>query len=130
MLTRAQSDSAPTILSGLSPSGTARLTPSLCAGFEIWDQVKVPFSYTNRPVQQQRPALIVAVPVALGAPALLWVLMVTSAANRGWPDDVVVSDLTAAELLAASVVRSAKVATIVARSSRTRIIEEARPSFP
>lgn len=85
--------------------------------FEVWDLVKVPFPYTNRPVQQRRPALIVAVPVAPGAPELLWVLMVTSAANRGWPGDVVVSDLTAAGLPAASVVRSAKVATIEARDA-------------
>ena len=86
-------------------------------GFEVWDLVKVPFPYTNRPVQQRRPALVVAVPVAPGAPELLWVLMVTSVANRGWPGDVVVSDLTAAGLPAASVVRSAKVATIEARDA-------------
>ena len=86
-------------------------------GFEVWDLVKVPFPYTNRPVQQRRPALVVAVPIALGAPELLWVVMVTSAANRGWPGDVVVSDLATAGLPAASVVRSAKVATIEARDA-------------
>lgn len=85
--------------------------------FEVWNLVKVPFPYTNRPVQQRRPALVVAVPVAPGAPELLWVLMVTSAANRGWPGDVAVSDLTAAGLPAASVVRSAKIATIEARDA-------------
>lgn len=81
---------------------------------EVWDLVKVPFPYTNRPVQQRRPALVVAVPEAPGAPSLLWVLMVTSAANRGWPGDVAVSDLAVAGLPAPSVVRSAKVATIEA----------------
>lgn len=86
-------------------------------GFEVWDLVKVPFPYTNRPVQQRRPALVVAVPIAPGAPELLWVLMVTSAANRGWPGDISVSDLTAAGLPAASVVRSAKIATIEARDA-------------
>lgn len=85
--------------------------------FEVWDLVKVPFPYTNRPVQQRRPALVVAAPVAPGAPELLWVLMVTSAANRGWLGDVVISDLTAAGLPAASVVRSAKIATIEARDA-------------
>ncbi len=83
-------------------------------GCEVWDLVKVPFPYTNRPVQQRRPALVVAVPDAPGAPELLWVLMVTSAAHRGWPGDVVVSDLAAAGLPAPSVVRSAKIATIEA----------------
>ena len=38
--------------------------------------------------------------------------MMTSAANRGWPGDVVVSELGEAGLPAASVVRVAKVATI------------------
>jgi mRNA interferase MazF len=89
-------------------------------GCEIWDLVKVPFPYTNRPAQPRRPALVVAVPDGPGAPPLLWVLMVTSAANRGWPGDVLISDLDAAGLPAASVVRSAKIATIEARDA-TRI---------
>ncbi len=55
-----------------------------------------------------------AVPSTPGAPDLLWLLMVTSAANRGWPGDVAVSDLHAAGLPAPSVVRSAKIATIEA----------------
>ena len=83
-------------------------------GCEVWDLVKVPFPYTNRPVQQRRPALVVAIPGAPGTPGLLWVLMVTSAAHRGWPGDVAISDLRAAGLPAASVVRSAKIATIEA----------------
>ena len=86
-------------------------------GFDVWELVKVPFPYTDRPVQQRRPALVVAVPAVPGAPDLLWVLMVTSAANRGWPGDVAVSDPDAAGLPAPSVVRSAKVATIEARDA-------------
>ena len=84
------------------------------ADCRVWDLVKVPFPYTNRPVQQRRPALVVAVPDAPGAPGLLWVLMVTSAANGGWPGDVVVSELDEAGLPAASVVRVAKIAAIEA----------------
>ena len=84
---------------------------------EVWNLVKVPFPYTNRPVQQRRPALVIAIPDAPGAPDLLWVLMVTSAANRGWPGDVSISDLAAAGLPAASVVRPAKIATIEARDA-------------
>jgi mRNA interferase MazF len=86
-------------------------------GFDVWDLVRVPFPYTARPVQQRRPALVVAVPAVPGAPDLLWVLMVTSAANRGWPGDVAVSDPDAAGLPAPSVVRSAKIATIEARDA-------------
>lgn len=108
-------------------------------GCEVWDLVKVPFPYTNRPVQQRRPALVVAVPDAPGAPELLWVLMVTSAANRGWPGDVAVSDFHVAGLPAASVVRSAKIATIEARDAerigqlppkdRTEVVEALRASL-
>lgn len=84
---------------------------------EVWDLVKVPFPYLNRPIRQRRPALVVAAPDAVGAPHMLWVLMVTSAANRGWPGDVSVTDLAEAGLPAPSVVRSAKIATIEARDA-------------
>ncbi|MBS0366200.1 MAG: hypothetical protein JSR67_10300 [Proteobacteria bacterium] len=45
---------------------------------------------------------------------LLWVLMITSAENRGWPGDVAIPDLETAGLPAASVIRAAKIATIEA----------------
>ena len=83
-------------------------------GFEPWDVVRVPFPCTDRPVRQHRPALVVAVPAIAGGSDLLWVLMVTSVANRGWPGDVPVADLQAAGLPVASVVRVAKIATIEA----------------
>jgi mRNA interferase MazF len=72
----------------------------------------VPFPYTNRPITQHRPALVVSTSMPAEAPHLLWVLMVTSATHRGWPDDVAVSNLAEAGLPSASVVRSAKIATI------------------
>ena len=84
---------------------------------KVWDLVRVPFPYTNRPVQQRRPALVVAAPTEAGTPGLLWVLMVTSASHRGWPGDVAISDLGRAGLPAASVVRPAKIATIEAREA-------------
>jgi mRNA interferase MazF len=43
---------------------------------------------------------------------LLWVAMITSAENRGWPGDVTVNDLEQAGLPAPSVIRTAKIATI------------------
>jgi mRNA interferase MazF len=43
---------------------------------------------------------------------LLWVLMITSAANRGWSGDVGIPRLPATGLPVASVVRTAKIATI------------------
>ncbi|MDR3533387.1 MAG: type II toxin-antitoxin system PemK/MazF family toxin [Rhodopila sp.] len=84
------------------------------ASFEVWDVVKVPFPYTNRPIQQHRPALVIAHHSYAGSPALLWVLMITSASHRRWAGDIPISDLSMAGLPAASIVRSAKIATIEA----------------
>lgn len=84
------------------------------ASSEVWDVIKVPFPYTNRPVQQYRPALVVARHRQPGSPALLWVLMITSASHRRWSGDIGISDLPMAGLPAASIIRSAKIATIEA----------------
>jgi mRNA interferase MazF len=84
------------------------------ASFDVWDVVKVPFPYTNRPVQQHRPALVVAHHDSAGSPILLWVLMITSASHRRWLGDIEISDLDTAGLTAASIIRSAKIATIEA----------------
>lgn len=85
--------------------------------FEVWDVVKVPFPHTDRPVRQRRPALIIAAGELAATHGLLWLAMVTSAANRGWPGDVLVSDLAAAGLPIPSIVRPAKIATIEARDA-------------
>ena len=85
--------------------------------FETWDIVKVPFPYTDRPVRQHRPALVIAAGELEIAHGLLWLAMITSAANRGWPGDVPVSDLAAAGLPIPSIVRPAKIATIEARDA-------------
>ncbi|HTX03167.1 MAG TPA: type II toxin-antitoxin system PemK/MazF family toxin [Candidatus Acidoferrales bacterium] len=76
--------------------------------------MRVPFPYTDRPVRQHRPALVVA---ATGEDALLWVLMITSAENRGWPEDVLISDHKGAGLPVPSLVRCAKIATIDAQDA-------------
>jgi len=80
--------------------------------FEVWDIVKVPFPYTDRPVRQRRPALVVAAGEIEVTHGLIWLLMITSAENRGWPDDVRISDLRTAGLPAPSIVRPAKIATV------------------
>ena len=84
------------------------------AAFEPWDIVKVPFPYTDRPVRQRRPGLV----IASGPHGLLWLLMITSAGHRRWPGDVPVSDLAMAGLPAPSIVRCAKIATIEARDAQ------------
>lgn len=80
--------------------------------FEAWDVVKVPFPYTDRPVRQHRPALVVAAGGIAAGHGLIWVLMITSAENRRWDGDVVISDRDLAGLPVASVVRCAKIATV------------------
>jgi mRNA interferase MazF len=85
--------------------------------FEAWDVVKVPFPYADRPIRQRRPALVVAANDLQAAHGLLWVVMITSAENRGWLGDVGVSDLAYAGLPADSVVRTAKIATIEAKDA-------------
>ena len=94
-------------------------TRSEVAGPAIWDIIKVPFPYTNRPVQQFRPALVIARSQNPGAPILLWVLMITSASHRRWIGDIEISDLVMAGLPAASIIRSAKVATVEAQDADT-----------
>ena len=84
------------------------------ATFEQGDVVKVPFPYTDRATRQYRPALVVSTGGIEAAHGLLWVSMITSAENRGWPGDVAVSNIAEAGLPAPSVVRTAKIATIEA----------------
>jgi len=85
--------------------------------FERWDVVKVPFPYADRPVRQRRPALVVAAGDIQTNHCLLWVLMITSAENRAWPEDVPIGDAAVAGLPAPSVVRTAKIAVIDCRDA-------------
>ena len=80
--------------------------------FEPWDVVKVPFPYTAGPAQEYRPALVIAAGRLAASHDLLWILMITSAANVAWPTDVPITDLRSAGLPSPSVVRCAKIATI------------------
>ena len=76
--------------------------------------MKVPFPYTDKATRQSRPALVVFAEGIEDTHGLLWVLMITSAENRGWPGDIAVSNLRSAGLPAPSVIRTAKIATIEA----------------
>jgi mRNA interferase MazF len=80
--------------------------------FKQGDVIKVPFPYTDRATRQFRPALVVSVGGIEANHRLLWVVMITSAENGGWPGDVTVSNLEQAGLPAPSVIRTAKIATI------------------
>src|SRR5258708_18960019 len=80
-----------------------------------WDIVKVPFPYTDRPVRQNRPALVIAADELQAAHGLLWRAMITNAAHRGWAGDVAVSDLGISGLPAPSILPPAENATNYAR---------------
>ena len=80
--------------------------------FERGDVIKVPFPYTDRATRQSRPAVVVSTAPLRELHGLLWVVMITSAENRGWPDDVPVANLKLAGLPVPSLIRSAEIATI------------------
>ena len=83
--------------------------------FEAGDVVRVPFPYTDRSTRQWRPALIVSDGNLGDDGALLWVLMITSAENRGWRDDIEIEDGgDVTGLPIPSIVRPAKIATVEA----------------
>ena len=80
--------------------------------FEQGDVVKVPFPYTDRSTRQSRPALVVSTGSLEDSHRLVWVVMITSAENRGWTGDVPINDLSLAGLPAPSLIRASKIATI------------------
>jgi mRNA interferase MazF len=87
------------------------------ADFEPGDIVKVPFPYTDRATRQRRPAMVVSAPALEDDHGLLWVVMITSAENRAWPDDIAITELAETGLPVPSLIRVAKIATIEARDA-------------
>jgi mRNA interferase MazF len=78
--------------------------------FKRWDVVKIPFAVAGTP--EYRPALVIVAGDVLRLHGLLWVLMITSQRNNGWPGDVDIADTIAAGLGVPSVVRTAKIMTV------------------
>ena len=84
--------------------------------FEQGDIVRVPFPYTYTDAKKYRPALVVSFGEIGDRGALVWVVMITSAANRSWPGDVGLTDAYRdVRLPAPSLIRTTKIATIEAR---------------
>lgn len=79
--------------------------------FDAFDIVVVPFPYADRLAEKRRPALVIS-NRKLTPFGLIWVAMITSAANASWSCDVTIADLGRAGLPAPSVVRTAKIACI------------------
>ena len=74
--------------------------------------VAVPFPYVEREARKRRPTVVVSMPVLAERHGFLWVVMVTSAVGRPWPEDVPIEDLAAAGLPKPSVIRACKLATV------------------
>lgn len=76
------------------------------ASFERYDVVRVPFPFTDRQAEKNRPALVISDAAVFNRAAGHSVLaMITSAVHSPWPLDVPISDLKAAGLPAPSLVR-------------------------
>ena len=76
------------------------------ASFERFDVVRVPFPFTDRQAEKNRPALVISDSAAFNRPAGHSVLaMITSAGHAPWPLDVPIGDLKAAGLPAPSILR-------------------------
>ena len=88
--------------------------------FKQGDIIKVPFPYSDRSTGRSRPALVISAGKLQNLHGLLWVVMITSAQNKGWAGDVPVTKLKKSGLPAPSVIRCAKIATIEA-SDATRL---------
>src|SRR5262245_17731299 len=87
---------------------------------DAFDVVVVPFPYSDRLAEKRRPALVIS-NRTLAPFGLVWLAMITSAANKPWPCDVAIEDLGTAGLPAPSVVRAAKIACI----EPTRVLRRA-----
>lgn len=107
----------------LSPNGPARpiARHSIIAEAPIrpGDIVWVPFPFVEAPRLRDRPALVVSVQAPAPRIHLLWVLMITSAANKGWQGDVSLEARFAeCGLNVPCVIRTAKVTTVEAGRAR------------
>jgi mRNA interferase MazF len=80
--------------------------------FNRFDVVAVPFPFTDRPIRQRRPAIVVSATGLTTSTDLLWVMMITAAENRPWAHDIEIKDIGKAGLPIPSVIRPAKIATI------------------
>jgi mRNA interferase MazF len=80
--------------------------------FEPFTTISVPFPYVERLTSKRRPALVMSKPRLARVHGLVWVVMITSAANASWPDDIPIDDLKRAGLSKPSVIRPTKIATV------------------
>jgi mRNA interferase MazF len=79
--------------------------------FEAGDIIVVDYPHIETRQLKRRPALAVSAKPTGPDGLVLWAVMITSAANKRWPGDVVIDDHTALGLPIPSVVRTEKIST-------------------
>lgn len=77
-----------------------------------FDVVVVPFPYADQLAEKRRPALVVSSDGFNQTSGLVWVVMITSASNATWDGDILIAASQETGLPAASLIRTAKIATI------------------
>lgn len=77
-----------------------------------FDIVVVPFPYAGQLAEKRRPALVGSSDAFNRDSGLVWVVMITSADNAAWVGDIPVAATVETGLPAASLIRTAKIATI------------------
>lgn len=83
------------------------------------DIVWVPFPFVEAPRLRDRPALVINAQSPTADLDLLWVMMITSAANKGWQGDLSLETRFAeCGLEVPCVIRTAKIATVEANRAR------------
>ena len=87
-------------------------------GFRAGDIIAVDYPHVETAQVKRRPALVISASSLGAEDAVLWAVMITSAANKGWPGDVLVSDHRAAGLPIASVIRTEKMTTLECRGAQ------------
>ena len=93
------------------------------ARFKQFDVIVVPFPYSDSPKSKNRPALIISGNDDFdGKIGHSVCAMITSAKNKSWPLDVIITDLASSGLPAPSVVRM-KIFTIDHQIIREKIGE-------
>jgi mRNA interferase MazF len=85
--------------------------------FAPGDVVWVPFPHVETDRIAARPALIVSNSPLGSDGMLVWALMITNAARQDWPGDIMIDDYVAAGLNHPSKIRTAKLATLDAKTA-------------
>jgi mRNA interferase MazF len=80
--------------------------------FEPFTTISVPFPSVERLASKRRPALVVSRPRLARDHGLVWVLMITSAADARWPDDIPIDDLRRAGCPTRASYALTKIATV------------------